>query len=316
VRISSLRFYSFVRSRLVSTPCAARAAANHGSHTGSDRVMRRGLSLARRSATRTIGCSRNWAERPPSRLRGPATLMGFAYPSQCSPSARPGVCDTQPQLLAPIRLAVPLKRHGDVLCRRRSPYVSAVHPHLPLSNTHRPADFYGYRSRGSLETPSKHCRSDRHASVTQPAPGCCYRGRAEPCTCWLLLPDARPTNPAMGLSGVFSRACRVLFHSTPPQGLFGLAFVRGPPFAAAAFFSGCHPLMGFACDWTRGHASKAEESVTHTGPIDLLCLARRTPIVRCPLAVVKPLVRVRNRNLRPVTSLPSPPLQRFGANSA
>jgi hypothetical protein len=65
------------------------------------------------------------------RARRAATLMGFSHPSQCSPSAGPGVCDTTHALFA-----------------RAS--ISAVHPHLPLSNSHRAVYFYSCRSRARL----------------------------------------------------------------------------------------------------------------------------------------------------------------------
>jgi hypothetical protein len=315
VRISSLRFSVVLRAwcprRARLTPQRTTA------HTPDPiaRVMRRGLSLSRRSATREL--SDAYATGPDRRLlgSGPATLMGFVDPSQCSPSARPGVCDTRPRPLAP---SVWPCRFNGTGRHMQAPFAVCLHrssPHAVIECTPRPADFYGCRSRGSLETPSKQlqkrptCGRDSTGSWVLLS-RTSRAGHALPCS-----GETRaPTNPAMGLCGVFSRACRVLFHSTPPQGPAGL--VRGPPFTAAAFIPAAIRSWVLRATGSRT-CIKAEESVTQTGPIDLFYWpARHTHCFVCPLAMRETSTRVRNRNLRPVTSLPSPPLQRFGANSA
>jgi len=77
--------------------CAARAAENHGPHRFS-RVMRRGLSFARRSATRMPNLHTTGPDLLCAVLRrcafDPATLLGFMHPSQCSSLAGPGVCES------------------------------------------------------------------------------------------------------------------------------------------------------------------------------------------------------------------------------
>jgi len=84
--------------------------------------------------------------------------------------------------------------------------------------------------------------------MIQPAPGCCYRGRAEPGVC---LATLRPANPAMGffgaslgLVGCFFTARRREAHSTSPRKLADHRLPQPPSV-------GCHPLMGFSCDWTK-----------------------------------------------------------------
>jgi len=113
------------------------------------------------------------------------------------------------------RLRVPAFVIGGALSLR-SP-VSAVHPHLPLSNSHRAVDFYSCRSRVS-------------ESVKRLLPHTSERGqthdrlRCDSTGSWVLLPQtsragpcvqSRPANPAMGFGFSF-RAYQVLFHSTSP----------------------------------------------------------------------------------------------------
>lgn len=94
---SRFRPCGFTASR---KPCAARAAGNHCSHR-SGRVMRRGLSFARRSATRSPNPHATGPDPHRTSLFfqrcafDPATLMGFMHPSQSSPLAGPGVCESR-----------------------------------------------------------------------------------------------------------------------------------------------------------------------------------------------------------------------------
>jgi hypothetical protein len=123
------------------------------------------------------------------------------------------------------------------------PRISAVHPHLPLSDsfTRKSADFYGLPV-AHFSTPSRVIVKKRPTARTiRPASGSCCRGQAEP----LLVPhwNMPPTNPAMGFLR-FSRACRMPFHSTR------LSRARHRARASATnrrsrTFVGCHPLMGF-----------------------------------------------------------------------
>jgi len=268
--------------RALRPPCAARAAVNHGSRR-SDRVMRRGLSLARRSATRVLSDPHATGPNLASSLAGPTTLLGFFHPSQCSPFAGPGVCDAY--LARPFQLP---------------PCVSAVHPHLPLSNASRPADFYGCRSRESELLPrSELLESDRL--------------RDESTGSWVLLPltsragrassDAlRPTNPAMGfwslLSGLpdaFSQ------HAAARLGHRVLAHWRTT--VCRSRFHWLPSALGFCARLKQEMHERRVLWSSNTGPIDLLSVARR--------AFLNPLAVETFRILRQVTSLPSPALQRL-----
>lgn len=112
-------------------PCAARAAGTitvHAGPTGSCVAvsLRRDVPLP--VLRRTLSQPGRTPALHLSRADRAATLMGFSHPSQCSPSAGPGVCDVTRALFW-----------------RAS--VSAVHPHLPLSKAHRAVYFYSRRSR-------------------------------------------------------------------------------------------------------------------------------------------------------------------------
>jgi hypothetical protein len=102
----------------VFPPCVHRAPGPRRAfvvtiHTGPIRVIRHGLSFARRSATRLIEPFHDWAE-PAFYWPSPATLMGFFFALRSFPWSA-------------------------------GPRISAVHPHMPLSKSfaREPADFYG-----------------------------------------------------------------------------------------------------------------------------------------------------------------------------
>jgi len=171
-------------ARAVFPPCVHRA---HGprraicvtAYTGPVRVIRHGLSSARRSATRLTEPFHDLAGSSLHSTR--QRSWDFSRPSQFSLSA--------------------------------GPRISAVHTHMPLSDSfaHKPADFYGLPV-AHFSAPSRVIVKKRSTARTiRPASGSCCRGQAEP----LLLPhwNGPPANPAMGFLR-FSRACRMLFHST------------------------------------------------------------------------------------------------------
>jgi hypothetical protein len=127
-----------------------------------------------------------------------ATLMGFSHPSQCSPSAGPGVCD--------VTLAV---------CARPSP------PFIPTCRYRihiAPFVFTAVRrarlSEFAKQTPSTRASKAKSRATdcdaTQPAAGCCCRRRAEP---GRVFDRARPILPwalasPFGLIGCFFTARR------------------------------------------------------------------------------------------------------------
>jgi len=200
-------------------PCAARAAENHGSRR-SDQVMRRGLSSARRSAT--------WVRRTRSQP-GRTPALGLSR-----------VVRQRSWDFRTLR-SVPRPRVPAFVMKRAPSFgasISAVLPHLPLSNSHRAVYFYSCQSRASKsvnsQTPSTHKRvRQKHATdcdAIQPAPGCCCRRRAEP---GRVFNRAQPILPwalasPFGLVGCFFTARR-------RQSRLSRFVARDPPLAAAAF---------------------------------------------------------------------------------
>jgi len=218
-----------------------------------------------------------------SSLAGPTTLLGFFHPSQCSPFAGPGVCDAY--LARPFQLP---------------PCVSAVHPHLPLSNASRPADFYGCRSRESELLPrSELVESDRL--------------RDESTGSWVLLPrtsragrassDAlRPANPAMGFCSLLSGLPDAFSqHAAARLGRRVLAHWRTT--VCRSRFHWLPSALGFCARLKQEMHERRVLWSSNTGPVDLLSVARR--------AFLNPLAVETFRILRQVTSLPSPALQRL-----
>lgn len=150
-------------------------------------------------------------------LFDPATLMGFSFALRSFP------CRRIPAFLR----FIPTCRY--LIHSRASPLI-----------------FTGCQSRISHLLPGVTGRKRPTARTIRPASGSYCRRQAEP----LCVQHCHPTlnepaaNPAMGFL-CFSRACRMLFHSTRM-----LAPARHRARANAAnrrslTFVGCHPLMGF-----------------------------------------------------------------------
>lgn len=130
--ISSLWFWICVLRLACCAVCGTRRWDHHGSRRF-DRVMRRGLSSARRSATRA--------------LSNPVTTGPHTRISLVARVVRQRSWDFRTLRSVP-RPRVP----AFVMRRARSSlrtFISAVHPHLPLSNSHRAVYFYSCRSRAS-----------------------------------------------------------------------------------------------------------------------------------------------------------------------
>jgi hypothetical protein len=129
-----------------------------------------------------------------------ATLLGFSHPSQCSPSAGPGVRDaTRSSSRVHLRRSSP-PAVIEFTSRRLFLQLSVVRVSLSLLNKLLPHE----RVRQNLARDRLRCDSTG---------------------CWVLLPQtsragpclrSRPANPAMGF-GFFFRAYRMLFHSTSPR---------------------------------------------------------------------------------------------------
>jgi hypothetical protein len=221
---ASLRFF-----RLAFTVRSARAPRliDVTVHTGSRRVIRRGLSCARRSATRDV--------EPHTTGPGlaffafsPATLMGFWMPFAVFPAPR-----------VPAFVTTPCDGVGAV------GGVSAVHPHLPLSTSFRVPLIFTAVDRANLNSfqSSFHSAKRSTAERSDRLLGIC-RGQAEPTRAQICSTCRRPANPAMGfagllsgVSGAFSQHAGVARSSNVRT-----ANRRGP------LSVGRHPLVGFACD--------------------------------------------------------------------
>jgi len=204
-------------------PCATRAAIPHGSHRF-DQVIHRGLSFARRSATRMPNLHTTGPDQLCAVLRrcafDPATLVGLLHPSQFSSRAGPGVCESL--------------RH---LCVRDSP------PFIPTCRypmQSAPLNFTVAGTRILNSFQASLWKANR-LRIDSTGFWVVYRERAEPGMSWR---PARPILPwvsgsSLGLAGCFSkhaiarRVSRANHHQPQPS------------------FFGCHPLMGIACDSER-----------------------------------------------------------------
>jgi len=199
---SSMRFYA------LCPPCAARAAGNHGSHR-SGRVIRHGLSFARRSATRmpnlhTTGPDLLRAVCLTLRVRS-GNALGIQHPSQFSSLAGPGVYESL--------------RH---LCVRDSPpFIPTCR--YPMQSAPLIFTVAGARILNSFQASLWKANRLR---IDSTGFWVVYRERAEPGVSWR---PARPILPwvsgsSLGLAGCFFRAR----HRAK-------GFAREPP-SAAAFF--------------------------------------------------------------------------------
>lgn len=154
-------------------------------------------------------------------LFDPATLMGFSFALRSFPCRR-----------------IPAFLRFIPTCR------------YPIRSRASPLIFTGCQSRISRLLPGVTSRKRPKARTIGPASGSYCRRQAEPLLFSTLqsilhsMLNEPAANPAMGFL-CFSRACRMLFHSTRM-----LAPARHRARANAAnrrslTFVGCHPLMGF-----------------------------------------------------------------------
>jgi len=209
-----------------------------------------------------------------------ATLMGFSHPSQCSPSAGPGVCDAT--------LAF--------LCARL---------HLRRSSPPAVIEFTSRRlflqlsvarvSESVKQTPSTYERIRRKRATDcdaiQPAPGCCCRRRAEP-------------------GHVFNRARPILpWALASPFGLIGCFFTARRRRMSGARTTACRSFFLNAAirSWVLRATARKDVLEDRLHPTrarsDLIYLARRT-FGFSPLAVEVRLFKDRSRQEHPCRRRP------------